>query len=282
MFRLIVPFFLILAIAAVACEFSVDIPSAPTPGPEITEEIRVAIPTSDEVRLNLSFGAGKLVLSPGADKALVTGTATYNISDFEPEVNIANGNVEIRQGEYKFKSINLSEYKNEWDLALGETPLELIVTAGAYEGDYEFGGLSLKELTIRDGAANVALAFSEPNRNEMSVFRYETGASDVKLTGLANANFATMIFSGGAGNYLLDFSGKMQREATVTIESGLSDVHVVIPEMVNTKVTVEGAAVNVNYSSGWVQDNNIYLQTSDGPLLTIVIRMSAGNLTITD
>ena len=282
MFRIFVPLFLILAIAALACGFSVDFPSAPTPGPEITDEIWVAVPKSDEVHLELSFGAGKLVLSPGAEDAIVSGTATYNISDFEPEVITTNGNVEIRQGEYKFKSINLSQYKNEWILALGQTPLELIVSAGAYDGNYEFGGLSLQELTIRDGAANVALTFSEPNRTDMSVFRYETGASDVKLTGLANANFATMIFSGGAGNYLLDFSGDLQREATVTIESGLSDLHLVIPEDINTKVNVEGTAVNVNLSSGWVQNTNTYLQPSDGPLLTVVIRMSAGNLTITD
>ena len=105
---------------------------------------------------------------------------------------------------------------------------------------------------------------------------------DVRLTGLANANFSTMIFSGGAGNYLLDFSGELQREATVTIESGLSDVHLVIPEDINTKVNVEGTAVNVNLSSGWAQNTNTYLQRSDDPLLTVVIRMSAGNLTITD
>ena len=45
----------------------------------------------------------------------------------------------------------------------------------------------------------------------MSILRYETGASTVKLNGLANANFGTLIFSGGAGDYTLDFSGDLQR-----------------------------------------------------------------------
>ena len=35
----------------------------------------------------------------------------------------------------------------------------------------------------------------------MALFRYETGASKVKLTGLANANFGTMDFNSGAGDY---------------------------------------------------------------------------------
>ena len=92
-------------------------------------------------------------------------------------------------------------------LKLGETPMELEINAGAYQGQYEFGGLALTGLTIKDGASDVDLSFSEPNRTEMSVFRYETGASNVELTGLANANFSTLIFNGGAGDYTLDFSG---------------------------------------------------------------------------
>jgi hypothetical protein len=282
MFRTLILFFLLLAIIAMACGFSLDLPPAPTPEPEVTDEIKVAVPEADEVRLRLSFGVGKLELSPGAEDALVSGTATYNISDFEPKVSTSNGEVEISQGEYQFKSLNLSQYKNEWMLKLGDTPLELIINAGAYEGNYEFGGLALTDLTIKDGAADVDLAFSEPNQTEMSVLRYETGASDVKLTGLANANFETMLFNGGAGNYHLDFSGDLQRDATVTVECGLSDLQLVIPEDFNAKVTVEGAAVNVNHSSGWAQNSNTYLQDSDGPTLTVVVKMNAGNVTITD
>ena len=73
--------------------------------------------------------------------------------------------------------------------------MDLTIESGAYDGTFEFGGLSLNNLTIKDGAANVELAFSEPNLVEMSTFRYETGASDVKMSGLANANFSIFDFS---------------------------------------------------------------------------------------
>ena len=89
--------------------------------------------------------------------------------------------------------------------------MDLTIAAGAYEGNLELGGLALKSLTVKDGASHVDLSFPEPNQTEMSILRYETGASDVKLTGLANANFSTLTFSGGAGNYTLDFSGELQR-----------------------------------------------------------------------
>jgi len=104
----------------------------------------------------------------------------------------------------------------------------------------------------------------------------------VTLSGLANANFSTLIFSGGAGNYELDFSGKLKDDATARIEAGAGDVQLIIPEGVNTEVTVESAFVNINHSSGWSQNGNEYTQNGDGPTLTIIVKMAAGSLTITD
>jgi hypothetical protein len=102
------------------------------------------------------------------------------------------------------------------------------------------------------------------------------------LSGLANANFSTLIFSGGAGDYELDFSGKLANDGTVRIEAGAGDVQLVIPKGVNAKVTVESTLVNVNLSSNWSQDGNDYTQAGKGPALTIIVKMAAGNLTITD
>ncbi len=296
--KTLLSFLLILSLASLACGFSVDLPSRPTPGAEVTDEITVAVPPSAqsgaeasgengtpipaEVHLKLTFGAGDLRLSPGAEDALVQGTATYNVADFKPVVTSEGGQVEIRQGEYRFQSTNLTGIVNEWDLKLGATPMELTINAGAYNGQYELGGLALTGLTIKDGAAEVSVSFAEPNPAEMSLLRYETGASKVELSGLANANFSTLVFDGGAGDFTLDFSGDLQRDAIVTIDSGFSDLKLVIPENVNAKVTLEGAAVNVNHSSGWAQSGQTYSQAGEGPLLTILINMGAGNVTITD
>ncbi|HSA99594.1 MAG TPA: toast rack family protein [Anaerolineales bacterium] len=271
---------LVLALASLACGFRVDLPKRPKAGPEVRESITVADPKSDETRLTLSFGAGKLTLSPGAQN-LVDGTAVYNVADLKPEIVKSANSIEIKQGD--FKSLPpLDDIKNEWDLKLGAMPMDLTIKAGAYDGTLELGGLALKSLTVKDGASNMDLSFKEPNRAEMSILRYETGASNVKLTGLANANFSTLTFSGGAGNYTLDFSGKLQHEAVVTVESGLGDLSLVVPEDVNAVITVEGAALNVNHSSGWAQNGQKYTQKGETPMLTIVVKMSAGNLVITD
>lgn len=270
---------LVLALASMACGFTVDLPRQAKAGPDIKDSITVADPKSSETRLDITFGAGDLSLTAGG-KNLVDGSVVYNIKDLKPEVTTTDGNVAIKQGNFAglppFDTI-----KNDWELKLGNTPMDLSVTAGGYSGQYELGGLALKSLTIKDGAADVELNFSQPNKSNMTVFRYETGASNVKLTGLANANFNSMSFNSGAGDYTLDFTGTLQRDATVSISSGLSNIIVVIPAEVNANVTVEGGLANVNAGSSWDQNNNIYSQTDSGPTLTFIIKMGAGNLTLT-
>ncbi len=271
--------FLALAVASMACGFNINLPKMPTPGPEITDEITVPTPKTDEVSLRLSFGAGEMTLAPGAKK-LVEGTATYNYSAFKPEVNVDGGNAEIKMSEIKSLP-SFENLKNIWDLKLGDTPMDLTIESGAYDGTFEFGGLSLNNLSIKDGAANVELAFSEPNLVEMSTFRYETGASNVKMSGLANANFSIFDFSAGAGDYTLDFSGELQRDASIKISSGLSNIIVVVPEGVQAVVTVDSGASNVNAGSGWSQSGDVYKQKGEGPTLTFVIEIGAGNVTLT-
>jgi len=270
---------LVLAFASMACGFSVDLPERAKAGPEIKDSITVADPKSSETRLNITFGAGDLNLSSGAEN-LVEGTVIYNVKDLKPEVITTDGNIEITQGDFK-KLPPLEGMKNEWDLKLGKTPMDLTINAGAYTGNYDLGGLALKSLTVKDGAAHVELIFSEPNTANMSVFRYETGASNVKLTNLANANFNSMSFSSGAGDYTLDFSGELQHDATVNLSSGLSNMIVVIPDNVNANVTIEGGLANVSVGSNWSQNGSIYSQSGSGPTLTFIIKMGAGNLTLT-
>ena len=270
---------LVLALASLACGFSIDLPERQKAGPEVEESITVADPKSDETHLTISFGAGKLILSPGG-KSLVDGTATYNVKDLKPEIQKDGNSIQIKQGD--FHSLPpFDDIKNEWNLKLSDAPLDLTLQAGAYEGTLELGGLALKSLTVRDGASHVDLSFLKPNQTEMSMLRYETGASDVKLTGLANANFSTLKFSGGAGNYTLDFSGELQRDAVVTIDSGLGNLSLIVPDDVDAVVTVEGAAVNINHSSGWSQNGQKYVQTGSGSTLTVLVKMAAGNLVIT-
>ena len=283
MIRKLLPVLIILALSVIACGFHVSVPIVTTPGPSATDQINVPWPAdiSRTTSLSLAFGAGTLKVSPGAS-ALVSGTAEYNIPDFKPVVTINDSTVHIEQGNWKLTGIpDLTNIKNEWNLSLGNQPINLSIEAGAYHAEYQMGGLALKDLTVKDGASDVKLDFASPNLTEMSLLNYQTGASDVSLTGLGNANFDSLVFNGGAGNFTLDFTGALQRNGSVNIETGVSNMTLVIPSGVPVQLTVEGGLSNVTYGSGWAKSGNVYTQAGSGPQLTIVVHIGAGNLALT-
>jgi hypothetical protein len=278
--RKIIPILLVVLLVTVACGFTV--PERATPEPEVTDVVNVPVPSSGKARLTLSFGAGKMTLSAGATGSLVEGEATYNYSKIKPVIKTDGDSVRIQSGEGSFNAFpNFTNLVNRWDFKLGSTPTDLTIEAGAYTGEFEFGSLALTGLTVKDGASTVNLSFDAPNKAEMSILRYETGASTVKMSGLANANFSALIFSGGAGDYTLDFSGSLERSATAAIDVGLCNVILVIPEGIHAVVTVESGAANISFGPGWTQSGKVYTQKGEGPTLTILVNIGAGNLTLT-
>ncbi len=156
--------------------------------------------------------------------------------------------------------------------------MELDIAAGGYQGEFNLGGIPLRKLHIAEGAAKTDVSFSEPNPVEMDTLRYDTGASQATLTGLANANFREMDFRSGAGDYRLDFSGELQRDADVSIKSGLSSIVIIVPEGTPATVRFEGGLVNVDRSGSWRISGGLYTLPGDGPELTITVEMGAGNL----
>jgi hypothetical protein len=281
MYRKYLPVLLVLALSLSACGLHVNIPISITPGPTVTDQINLPLPAAGQtVDLSLAFGAGKLNLKPGAS-VLVSGTATYNVADFKPKVTSTGSTARVEQGEWNLRGIpDFNELKNEWDISLGSAPMNLTIEAGAYQADYQFGGLSLKNLTIKDGAAESKVDFSAANAVEMNLLRYDTGASNVSMTGLANANFASLEFNSGAGNYTLDFGGTLKRDGSIHVSSGVSNLTLVIPAGIPVQLTLEGIS-NVTHDSGWTENGSVYTQTGSGPQLTFVVSIGAGNLTIT-
>ncbi len=275
-----------LGVAMLACTFTFN---SQVQGVTIvsseTSVIEVPAPDSNEVtKVKLEFGAGELNIGPGAGESIVSGTATYNVEEFEPQVTVTNNIVKISQ---QVDEINLipflgDDIENRWDLELGDSSMELDISAGGYQGEFELGGIPLRELRIAEGAAKTDLSFSEVNPVEMDILRYDTGASQATLSGLANANFREMDFRSGAGDYRLDFSGDLQRDADVSIKSGLSSIVIVVPEGTPATVRFQGGLTNVDYSGAWRMSGNVYSLPGEGPELTITVEMGAGNLELRD
>ena len=274
---------LVLALIATSCGVRLPVTEIKT-GP--TQTVDIQIPQPDEastgVELNLMFVAGEIRLSPGASESLVSGTATFNAAEFEPKIESIGSTYTVRQGDLDIEGIPKfqDDLINKLELQLANTPMSLNIQAGAYTGTFELGGLSLEKLSISEGGSKVTVAFSAPNQVEMSSFTYSSGGATMVLKGLANANFEQMTFSSGAGDYTLSFDGELQRDASVNIDSGAGTVNIIVPPDVNAQVTFEGGLTTVNADSGWKQSGTVYSLSSNGPTLTIMVKMGMGTLNL--
>jgi hypothetical protein len=277
---------LILALATLACNFSVSLPenSFNTLDVPVAQQINIPYPNSaNTTNLSINFGMGNLNISSGSSQ-LVTGLATYNLEDIAPVVESTNEYVTLSTGDvnYTFGNMpNFNNIKNEWNLTLGSAPISLNLSAGAYKGDIDLGGLALTNLDIQGGASKTDINFSSPNLTRMNELKVFAGASDTSFTNLANANFNYLRFEGGAGNYSFDFGGSVQGESSVVIRTGISNVKITIPSGTSAELRFNGALGNVNLGGEWQQvAENQYVHAGNTPLLSFDIDLGLGNLTL--
>jgi hypothetical protein len=251
-------------------------------GPTETLTINEAAPAAgvDVTAVEITMGAGTLNVQGGAE-GLASGEIRYNISAWKPTVNRDTQSLSITQGQDK-NNISLpgqnSNIVNDWELKLGSSPMALTVNAGAYQGVLALGGLPLRSLTINDGASDATVSFDTPNPEPMDTLTYDTGASQVKLLGLANANAQTINFDGGAGHYELDFSGTLERDVTVNVTAGVSSLRLVVPTDTATQIDVSGGLHDVQTSGDWAHSGDNYSQGGTGHTITIHVDIGVGSL----
>jgi hypothetical protein len=269
--------FILIALILVTTGCTVILPGTTTQtGDTQTLTVSEAAPAGRPVKVTIGMGGGKFNLSSGASK-LLEGTIKYNVKEWKPVFTRQTDSLSLVQT----NSVNTlpgANIINEWNLKLGKFPMDLTVNAGAYEGKLDLTGLPLTNLTITDGASKAQVLFSSPNPEKMQLLSYRTGASDVKLVGLGNANFTEMSFEGGAGTYDLGFSGQFQRDSNVHITSGVSSITITCPLSVFCKININGALTDVTTGGEWKVDGRSYTNGGSGPTLTIVIDMGLGSL----
>ncbi|HEY9121369.1 MAG TPA: toast rack family protein [Brevefilum sp.] len=249
-----------------------------------TQVVTIAEPLPTDLagtELVFNMTGGKFNLSPGAD-GLVNGSITYNVERWEPEFTRSTYYYEIKQkNPYSITGIPTGDIENHWDFGLSTVlPLDLTIEGGASENTFDFSGLQLTNLSIIQGASETEVRFDSPNPVLMKEFSFKTGASSAKLYGLGNANFISMNFSCGAGDYTLDFTGNLNMESTVDIKAGVSNLTIIIPADMNAAVVNQGMVSNINTQGTWLVTDETYTTMVDGPRLTINLDMAVGNINL--
>jgi N-terminal domain of toast_rack, DUF2154 len=278
------PLYLVIALlilASLACSVDFNAPNVTTNvGNEQTFPVSQPLLAGVQVTtVKLQMGAGTLNLSGGSPE-LLSGTVDYNVLDWKPTLT-TQGNVVTLQQDHAQNITIASNVTNDWNLKLSDTaPIDLQINAGAYKGMLDLSGVHLQNLAINDGASDSEVHFNSVNPEILQELSYKTGASQVKLYGLANANFQDMTFDSGAGNYTLDFTGTLQNDANVTIKSGVSQITIFIPSGMSAKITAGGALNNINTEGTWTTSGDTYETSGSGPTLSIHVDMGVGNLNL--
>lgn len=234
-----------------------------------------------EAELVFKMGGGQFFITPGAD-GLVEGTIKYNAKQLEPNFTRRDGYFEIRPPKgIQFKTDLFKNIINTWELGITKNiPIKLIIEGGASENNFDFTGLQLIDLNIKQGASDTIILFNEPNSSVIDYFSFITGASSAKMIGLGNANFKKMDIIGGAGNYSLDFSGNLNQDTIVNVKLSVSNVTIIIPSDMNAIINNTGAVSNINNKGAWLLNDNTYSTTNEGFALTINLDMAVGNVNL--
>jgi len=194
----------------------------------------------DSLKVTVKFGVGKLELIPGEENVFKA-NFQYEKSFLKPDIHYEtigeNGLLNLSQSIKK--DINLFfPYNNIWSLKLpSNAPLQLYINAATYSGDIDLTNLQVENFYLTTGASQTNILFNKPNNINMKNINIKTGASIIKIIGLSNANFDSMDFTGGAGNYTFDFSGNLAKKSKVNINVGAAKVILKIPSAIGTKIS---------------------------------------------
>lgn len=267
----------ILLLTSMACSINIGDPKISTQDEQVFE-INQPIPDDRESsELEIAMGAGRLNISGGSEE-WISGEINYNVSLWNPEIYSKVNGIKISQETKNQIGIPDNKIINDWNIQLGDHPTDLEINAGAYQGDLDFSGVPLTRLSISDGASQGKVLFDSLNPVEMISLHYATGASQVDLIGLGNANVKNIYFDAGPGSYTLDFSGDLQIDTKVEINYGLGDMKIIIPKGVPAIIYVEGGLNNVELRGAWNVSGDEYSLDGSGPKLTFDITLGLGNL----
>ena len=158
----------------------------------------------------------------------------------------------------------------------------MTVNAGAIKGEWELGGLRLRGLAWKQGAADTTIRFSQANPENLDGFNIEAGASSLKVLGLANVNAHSARINMGAGSLSLRFDGKLARDVEVALEGGAAAV--TIDSGGNPVQVVVGKSLTAVSSGDWSHDGDMYQSPewagAAGPKVTVQANLGAASLSL--
>ena len=189
-----------------------------------------------ELRVRVSYGAGRFSVGPAAPGTLYRMQLRYDEDLFEPRSQYDGRTLELElEGT---PSIRIWKQGGaEMDLELAESvPMDLDLEFGAVSAEIELGGISLTNLSVRTGASESTLEVSRLNPSSMTLAEFQVGAADFTARYLGNLNAQRIEVGAGVGDLTIDLTGDWQQNAEVSVTMGLGSLQLVFPEGLGVKL----------------------------------------------
>lgn len=246
-----------------------------------------------KLRVDLEFGAGRLKIEPAAAGELYHAAIRYDGDSFEPVAKYERGVLKLG---IEGSSRSRRKIREGAQLTLGlgtDIPLDLNFAFGAVEADIELGGLTIRKADISTGASETKLRFSRPNHERLQRLELAVGAAAFTATGLGNANADRIVFKGGVGDIVLDFSGTWRGDTQVEVAMGMGSLTLHLPRGVGIRIERETFLVSFDpkglekrgngyYSEGWEDAERRLTIALKGALGSVDIRWLPDDVTRID
>ena len=108
------------------------------------------------------------------------------------------------------------------------------VKAGAAE--FKLGGLSLKNLELRNFAGEVHVDFRQPNKIEMNSLDINVKIGETRIKRLGNARFTNANINSGIGELYVDMSGEGTKSMEVEIDLDIGSTTILLPRNYGIKL----------------------------------------------
>jgi hypothetical protein len=200
-----------------------------------------------ETRLNarVEYGSGKLRIQPGDPRELYRMSLSYDedrflpISDFDSPGGTVHLGLKAR-GEGGVRVVSRTQLSQAALVSLSpRVELDLALSLGAVDADLELGGLRLSDIDVRTGASQAIVRFSRPNTMRCRSATFSAGAAEVSIVGLGNSRCEEIVFEGGVGKVLLDFSGVQSSNARVAVKMAVGGITLRLPRVAGVRITMD-------------------------------------------
>jgi hypothetical protein len=235
---------------------------------------RLPLGEAKEVTANINGTIGTIYLKRGSGSELIvirerSGQSNQETADisvqYHEDGSMGDLTVELGNGSENGRNALGALFRGNsaptWYITISDkVPIHFDITLGAGSASLDLSGIHVRAFRLDAGAGSVRMKVNEPNREEIQTVSLSAGVGKLHTRRLGNLRFHALDFQGGIGKYLLDCSGELPNDASISTDLGVGSLTVVLPQGTGAKAHTENNWLSSRKMNGFIrQQGSVYL-----------------------